>query len=239
LKFPGENARWGFGEVFSILLLIIGAGITYGYWGPPLVAYLVYHQVIAGTLTDEFVIGYIVQFSVTVGGVLFFALLVRRDSLRSLGLRKVLPRDVFNWGVGGGVFLFITILVMGALLEHLVPELPPQPFEQVLKGVTDLREFLVLLVLVSVFAPLAEEMYFRGFVYPVFRQRVGVTAGIIFSGLFFGVAHWDLWRLVPLALGGVGLAVIYEKSRSLYPCWLAHGLWNGAMGIIYYLAYLR
>lgn len=237
MKFPGEDVRWGLIEVLAIMVLIFVVGVTYSFWGPPLLAYLVYKQVVSPSLTTEFVLSYLVQFIVTVGSVAFFALVVRRGSLRQLGFLGGGVRNWLKWGVGGGFLVFITILGIGILMDQLIPELPPQAFESVLRQVQSVEEFAVLLFIVSVVAPLAEELYFRSFVYPVFRKRTGVWAGAILAGLFFGLAHWDVWRLAPLALGGTVLCLIYEKSRSIYSCWLAHGLWNGAMGLVYYFAF--
>jgi membrane protease YdiL (CAAX protease family) len=237
LEFPGEKARWGIIEVLAVLVLVFGVGITYGFWGPQLFAYLVYHGWLSGTLVSEFILGYLVQFVITVGAVFIFALLVRKNSIQALGLTGLSPRNFLNWGVGGGILLFIAILAAGVLMERLIPELPPQSFELVLQSVVSFQEFVILLLVVSVIAPFAEELYFRGFVYPVFRNRMGVVAGALLSGLFFGLAHWDPWRAVPLALAGVVLALIYEKSKSIYTCWAAHGLWNGAMGLIFYFTF--
>jgi len=235
VSFPGEDIRWGLVEAFLVLIVTFLVVQSYPWWGPQVLAYLVYRGLVPATLAGEFVFTYLIQFAAMVGSVLFLALVVRRSSLSHLGLKRTTRTQLIRWGIGGGFMLFALILVMGLVLEKVFPQMPPQAFEWVLRQVSSTKEFVVLLVIVSVIAPLAEELYFRGFVYPVFRRYTGVTAGIILSGVFFGAAHFDVWRFIPLSLGGALLALVYEKSGSIFPCWLTHGLWNGFMGLAYYL----
>ncbi len=234
MRFPGEDVRWGLVEVFSVLIITFLVVQSYPWWGPQVLAYLIYKGLIWPSLIGEFIFTYLIQFVAMVSAVLLVALGIRRCSLFNLGLTATTKSRLVRWGIGGGFLLFAVILVMGLALEKLFPEMPPQAFEWVLRQVSSVNEFIVLLVIVSVVAPLAEELYFRGFVYPVFRRYTGITSGIVLSGIFFGAAHFDLWRLIPLSVGGAVLALVYEKSGSIYPCWLAHGLWNGFMGLAYY-----
>lgn len=81
-------------------------------------------------------------------------------------------------------------------------------------------------ILVIAVAPLVEEFFFRGFVYASFRNRLGVWGGALASGLVFGAIHLKLEFLVPLAILGAILALLYEKTGSIWPCVLMHALNN-------------
>ena len=63
-------------------------------------AYLVYNGWLSGTLVSEFMLGYLVQFVVTVGAVFIFALLVRKNSIQDLGLTGLSFRNFLNWELG-------------------------------------------------------------------------------------------------------------------------------------------
>jgi membrane protease YdiL (CAAX protease family) len=76
-------------------------------------------------------------------------------------------------------------------------------------------------------APPVEEFFFRGFLYQSLRTRVGVWGGAAVSGLVFGAIHFKPEFLVPLAMLGVILALLFEKTGSLWPCILLHSLYNG------------
>jgi uncharacterized protein len=73
--------------------------------------------------------------------------------------------------------------------------------------------------LVTVCAPLAEEFFFRGYFYGALR-RLGVWRAVVLTGLAFGGVHVfgsPIAFIVPLALLGMGLALLRERTGSLYP----------------------
>ena len=79
------------------------------------------------------------------------------------------------------------------------------------------KESTLLAVLAGVFvigiAPLAEEFFFRGFLFQAMRESWGVWLAAPASGLIFGAVHFQADKLVPLAilgtaLGCLGLAVV-------------------------------
>lgn len=89
-------------------------------------------------------------------------------------------------------------------------------------------------VLVCVVAPVCEEIFFRGYLFGALRRRgLVVAAGV--TGLTFGVAHVlssPIGFIVPLAALGVILCLLYERTRSLYPCIALHVLNNSvAFGV--------
>jgi hypothetical protein len=72
---------------------------------------------------------------------------------------------------------------------------------------------------VTVCAPLAEEFFFRGYFYGALR-RMGIWPAAALTGLAFGVVHVfgsPIAFIVPLALLGMGLALLREYTGSLYP----------------------
>jgi membrane protease YdiL (CAAX protease family) len=83
-------------------------------------------------------------------------------------------------------------------------------------------------LLVCVVAPMAEEIFFRGFLFGALRRR-GLVVATLVSGLAFGLAHVasaPIGFLVPLALLGMILALIYERTGSLYPSMALHAVNN-------------
>jgi membrane protease YdiL (CAAX protease family) len=96
-----------------------------------------------------------------------------------------------------------------------------------------------MLVLAAVgAAPLAEEVFYRGVLFRWLRARLGVASAAVLSGLAFGAAHFDLPLLLPLAAVGAGLAVLLERSRSIWACWVAHACLN-AISLALALATVR
>jgi membrane protease YdiL (CAAX protease family) len=81
-------------------------------------------------------------------------------------------------------------------------------------------------VAVSVVAPVVEETFFRGFVYAWMRRQLNVPSAALLSGCFFALVHFQPVIFVPLAVLGVGLALLYEYSGSVLPGMVVHALFN-------------
>jgi membrane protease YdiL (CAAX protease family) len=101
--------------------------------------------------------------------------------------------------------------------------------------------FLVFAFLVvCVAAPLTEETFFRGVLYP-FLKRVfagvrilgaseritGIVAASLITGVIFGVLHFNVAAFLPLSLFGAYLCLVYEKNGSLLAPVTVHALFNG------------
>lgn len=88
--------------------------------------------------------------------------------------------------------------------------------------------------LVSVVAPFAEELFFRGFLFGGLRKH-GLLVATLVSGTAFGLAHVassPIGFIVPLGTLGVILALVYERTRSLYSAIGLHALNNAiAFGV--------
>jgi uncharacterized protein len=90
-------------------------------------------------------------------------------------------------------------------------------------------------LLVCVLAPMCEEFLFRGYMFTALRNLHGVWPAAIATGLIFGLVHVissPAGFLVPLALLGFGLCLLYRATGSLYPGIVAHSLNNSiAFGV--------
>ena len=90
-------------------------------------------------------------------------------------------------------------------------------------------------VLVCVAAPIAEELFFRGFCFTALRRWIGVAGGAIATGVIFGAIHAgsaDAVFLVPLGVFGAVLCLLYHRTGSLLPCMVLHAFNNAlALGV--------
>lgn len=99
----------------------------------------------------------------------------------------------------------------------------PNPLPIFGEGIAGL---LVALLAAGVVAPLTEEMFFRGFMFPAFRDRLGEAGGIAASAAVFAVAHWQPLALPALFALGALLAWLYQKTGSLWPGIVLHATIN-------------
>ncbi len=106
-------------------------------------------------------------------------------------------------------------------------------------GLDDGRSFPILaspaiaglptVFMVGVIAPLVEELIFRAILYVWLRQQIGVAWAVALSSLIFGLVHPNIAMGVSAVVMGVALAVLYEKSRSLWVPLFLHMLNNTAL----------
>jgi membrane protease YdiL (CAAX protease family) len=88
---------------------------------------------------------------------------------------------------------------------------------------------LAALAVTCVIAPICEELLFRGFIYRALRNWRGVWPAAAITGILFGLVHGlsaPAVDLLPLAVLGFVLCLVYERAGSLYPCIALHVLNN-------------
>jgi membrane protease YdiL (CAAX protease family) len=160
-----------------------------------------------------------------VGVALFFAQMVARPRPAQFGLRPTRFWRSVGLVVGGYVaFFLVTAAWVSALNLHEREDLPHK-----LGADNGPLALTAVVILVTVVAPICEEFLFRGYMYPALRRGVGVWGAAGVTGLLFGAVHAissPAGFLVPLALFGIGLCLVYEWTGSLYPCIALHALNN-------------
>jgi uncharacterized protein len=83
--------------------------------------------------------------------------------------------------------------------------------------------------LTCVVAPICEEFFFRGYIFSALRNWRGTWPAAVLTGLLFGGVHAGSAPgvdLLPLAVLGFGLCLLYRYTGSLYPCIAVHSLNN-------------
>ncbi|NEP08220.1 MAG: CPBP family intramembrane metalloprotease, partial [Okeania sp. SIO4D6] len=58
------------------------------------------------------------------------------------------------------------------------------------------------------------------------RKYMPVWGAIVASGFLFAIAHLNISEVLPLAVLGIILGVVYTRSRNLLSSMLLHSLWN-------------
>jgi membrane protease YdiL (CAAX protease family) len=78
-----------------------------------------------------------------------------------------------------------------------------------------------------VWAPLVEEVAFRGVLYATLRTKMSMAPAALLSAGTFAVVHgYGMVGLASVFWSGIIWAVAYERTRSLWPAVLAHGVNN-------------
>lgn len=221
---------WGIGEIFAITILFAVAlpmgAILIGV-GEPLtltslsVVTLIQNALFAGLSAYVVVVRYR-QPSLRLG--------VRLDGWRALAALGIvaavltIPLSIASERLAVLIYALFEGPAQAAALaaaEHLTDPLRPV-FDQL----SGSGQAVWLLFLLAVVVPIGEEVFFRGLVYGGLRSRWGITVATLTSAAFFAAVHIQVIHGLPILVLGVILAVLYERSGSLLPPIVAHGLNN-------------
>jgi uncharacterized protein len=125
---------------------------------------------------------------------------------------------------GGGIVLQIVHAIVDNVAGHTVKN-PDQIPTTVTGG-----WLAVSGVVVVILAPLAEESFFRGFLFRGLRRRLRLWPAALMSGAVFGLVHYSELRsllIIPALIGvGIVLALVYERRQSLVASVATHATFN-------------
>jgi membrane protease YdiL (CAAX protease family) len=99
--------------------------------------------------------------------------------------------------------------------------------------------FVLDCVNVTVWAPMVEELTFRGLLYATLRTRLAVVPSAFLSAVLFALPHgYAAAGSISVLVSGLLWAWAYERTRSLLPGLLAHAA-NNLMSIVWVVGLLR
>jgi uncharacterized protein len=86
--------------------------------------------------------------------------------------------------------------------------------------------FVAFFLAVTLLGPAVEELTFRGLGFGLLRPYGRWTA-IVGTGILFGLAHGLVIGLPVLAIFGIAVAWVRDRTASVYPGMILHGTFNG------------
>ncbi|MCL6512336.1 MAG: CPBP family intramembrane metalloprotease [Anaerolineae bacterium] len=230
---PSTTPLWRGKDVLIMsLAMVAGMGVAIAGLAVPLG--LTGSMPGAQTVPAWFTLGVLAaQAAVILAMVWLLGLKRRHYRWADIGLVPATP----GW-IAAAVAIFVVLRLVTVALSALLAQLGLQSMQpQVLApGLTTLPGAIGMLFLAGLAVPVAEEIFFRGVVYRWLRDRWGVAIGAIASGVVFGLVHFEPATIVPAIVLGIALALVYERSKSLWPPILIHVLNNAlAVGLLYVL----
>jgi CAAX protease family protein len=170
---------------------------------------------------------------------LYFASLSRRPRPEDFGYRRVALALGVGACLAGGIGYYIVTAVYQSLVHlHGTDKLP-----QSLGVGSSTAALAGAAVFVCVVAPIAEEFFFRGFIFGALRRwhvvigrhDLGTWLAAAVTGMLFGLAHTGsaaAQYLIPLGFLGFVLCLVRWRTGSLYPCMALHAINNSlALGV--------
>lgn len=137
-------------------------------------------------------------------------------------------------GVAGGLIIFFLAgLIAFAMRQIAGVEQDQTRMFSAIRNVPP-AQFVGVWLAGAVVAPICEECFFRGYVFGALRGRYGRPVAYVGSGLLFAMIHLNAAAIVPILVMALGLAFLYDRSKSVVPGIVAHGFNNAvALTLLY------
>lgn len=97
---------------------------------------------------------------------------------------------------------------------------------------------LLALLVGGLVAPIAEEVFFRGYIFTGLRRDMGFRPAVMLSAMLFALAHVLPTSWPPIFFLGILFALLYEQTRSIWPAVIVHGVINTLAFLASYLLQL-
>jgi membrane protease YdiL (CAAX protease family) len=171
----------------------------------------------------------------THGGVLLLTVFFLRAHAvtwtEAFGLRRQV-----GWALALGGAVFVIILPVTWALQSLLAgwfqrhgfEFEQQEAVRLLRETSGFWRRGLLALFAVVIAPVAEEIFFRGLLYPLVKQHTARGFAVVTVSLGFALLHGNVPVLLPLWLLAVVLTLLYEWTGNLLACVTVHALFNAA-----------
>lgn len=231
LVFPG--ATWGIGEAAIIFIIATIAAAA----ASAVLVLLLDEMATLEILILVLFITSVILYAFLIGGTFFSVLVRHKSSLSNIGLRTKGAGRGLALGIGLGFPLYVAGVLLGYVSQLLIK--PPET-DVMTRSITGISKggvspvFTAMLVIaLVVLAPICEEIFFRGYLYPALRNRMGMQAAMLWNGGLFALVHFELTGFLSRALLGYGLSYIFEKNRTLAGPMIGHAIYNGVMVLLF------
>jgi membrane protease YdiL (CAAX protease family) len=227
---PVENPPWSGWEVLALAMVTIVASLFFIWLG----GRIFYPSLPAVEVAKRPALSVLSQMVAYLCVVFCMYVLATRTPGRDFleAIRWNWPRRWAGYLLGG-IFLSVALQVFARLLP--VPkQLPMDEFFQT-RGLAMLMSVFGITV-----APLMEELFFRGFLYPVLFRRWGGAIAVLLTALAFALLHslqlgfaWG--PLLVIFLVGIALTLVRAATKSVASGFVVHMAYNATIFVLLFI----
>jgi len=138
-----------------------------------------------------------------------------------------------NQGIFVTAIIVVTTTIIGLIFTQIIGTENKSPYMD-MPG----EKFRWLTLFAIFFAPIVEEIFFRGFMQPAIVKKTGTVFGILITALIFGVSHTQYMNfgaaIFSVTAIGLILGITRHKTGSVMPGIFAH-FFNNLLAVIYIL----
>ena len=234
IEIPSENPDWSGWDVLQIVLLTLVSVFVF----LPAVAFAAqrflypkaaFLQVVTYPLVTVAGQGVAYLFILA-----FMVSIVKRDPSRDFwhAIRWNWPKHWSNFVLAG---MALSFALQG--IAHVLPMPKEIPMDRFFRTPS---EAWALSLFGITFAPLLEELFFRGFFYPVLARRFGIAIAVVVTAASFGLIHAPqlgrAWGpVLVIFMVGLALTIARAVTKSVASSLIMHVAYNATLSILLFI----
>jgi membrane protease YdiL (CAAX protease family) len=161
----------------------------------------------------------------------WFAVKKGRGVVADLGLKMKLIDVPVGLAIGVASQLLIVPALYWLLFKVIGEQDVSAAARELTDRATDPLSVVLVFIVVAVGAPLAEEIYFRGFAQRIFGRSLQPAWAILLSSLFFAATHFQILQFPALLVFGLILGTLAWRAGRLGPAIWAHVGFNAVTAV--------
>lgn len=205
-----ENKNFSIKEANAFFVILAILFLTVG-------SYVQSRELITGLLITEF--------GLLAFPVLLYAIIRNKDFKNVFRIKK-LPLSAMIKIVLMAALMLPAVAVAN-LVTILIIEFFGTPIPTPIPIASSPGEYVLLFAVIAGSAGLCEEIFFRGAILNGFESEVGKKWGAVFSGLLFGIFHFNPQNLLGPILLGIFFSYLVQLTGSIFAAVVAHVTNNG------------
>jgi membrane protease YdiL (CAAX protease family) len=234
IEIPSENPVWTGWDVLQIVLLTIVSVMVF----LPVVAFAAQRFLYPKVAFVDVVTYPLV--TVAGQGLAYILILAFMISI----VKRVPGRDFWqairwNWPKHWLNFLLAGMVLSFALqgIAHVLPMPKELPMDRFFRTP---GEAWALSLFGITFAPLLEELFFRGFFYPVLARRFGIAIAVVATAARFGLIHAPqlgrAWGpVLVIFIVGLALTIARAVTKSVAASLIMHMAYNATLSVLLFI----
>lgn len=125
-----------------------------------------------------------------------------------------------------GLAIIFPTLTFGFLYDIILKYLLKYNFEWANLLINEESNIFLSFLFIVIFAPIAEEIYFRGYIFNELKNKINLKFAFLFSSFLFALIHCNFAYFIGYFFIGYFLAFSYKISKSIFIPISIHMIYN-------------
>ncbi len=180
-------------------------------------AYVQSRELISGLLITEFGLMAI--------PILLYAFFTKKDIITVFRFKSIPFSAVIKVMILAA--LLLPTVAVANLITIFIIELFGNSISSMIPTASTGAEFALLFAVIAGSAGICEEIFFRGAILSAYESKLGRKWGAIFSGLLFGIFHFNPQNFLGPIILGIMFSYLVQLTGSIFASMIAHMTNNG------------